>query len=194
VTGPTSDSQRAGCDLCRTGNRAFPAQAESGYTVVELIVVMVVVGIVAASFLPRFFRASKFEEMGFADAATGAIRYAQRLAVFTGCATRVEVSAGGYALWQRATDCQTGAFTRAVQRPGGQQWAQAAPNGIAVGNLDIYFDGLGRPYDHASGTPLSTPAGVSFNIGASVDDGFRTIGIAGETGFVGAPWVTPPST
>jgi MSHA pilin protein MshC len=155
---------------------------------------MVLLGIIAATFIPRFFTASKFEEMGFADATAGAIRYAQKLSVFTGCATRVEVSASGYALWQRASDCETGAFTRAVPRPGGQQWAQSAPNGVTVGGLDIYFDGLGRPYDHATGTPLSPSTGASFTIGADSDDGFRTTSVAGETGFVGAPWATPPSS
>ncbi len=154
---------------------------------------MVVLGIIAATFMPRFFAASKFEEMGFADATAGALRYAQKLAVFTGCTTRVQISAGGYALWQRATDCETGVFTRAVQRPGGQQWAQSAPTGVAVGSLDIYFDGIGRPYDHATATPLSTPAGGSFTVGSTSDNGYRTTHIAGETGFVGAPWATPPS-
>ena len=160
---------------------------------VELVVVLVVLGIVAAGFLPRFFAASKFEEMGFADAAAGALRYAQRLAVFTGCPTRVEIDSDGYALWQRATDCETGAFTRPVRRPGGQQWAQSAPHGVAVAALDIYFDGLGRPYDHATSTPLGAATGVSFTVGSTADSGYRTISVAGETGFVGAPWATPPA-
>lgn len=193
MTDPTSGDTNAGHDGRYSNRLRAATRRQQGFTVVELVVVMVVLGIVAASFMPRFFAASKFEEMGFADAAAGAVRYAQKLAVFTGCPTRVEIDAGGYALWQRATDCQTGAFTRPVQRPGGQQWAQNAPNGVAVGSLDVYFDGLGRPFDHATAVPLSAPSGASFTVGSSADDGYRTISIAGETGFVGAPWATPPS-
>lgn len=193
MTGRANGGGGAGRSAHRKMLGADMARASAGYTVVELLVVIVLLGVIGANLLPRFFGASKFEELGFADASTGAIRYAQKLAVFTGCETRVRISAGGYALWQRATNCQTGPFTRAVLRPGGQQWAQDAPNGVTVGNLDIYFDGMGRPYDHASGTLLNTPAGASFIVGADADSGYRTTNIAGETGFVGAPWATPPS-
>ena len=147
-----------------------------GYTVVELVVVMVLMGILAANAMPHFFTASRFEEMGFADVTAAAIRQARGLAVASGCDTRAEISPAGYALWQRATACDSGALTRAVQRPGAGTWSDSAPSGGAVGALDIYFDATGTPYDHASGTVLSSAATVAV--------GSRSITVEPTTGFV----------
>lgn len=53
----------------------------SGYTIVELIVTLVIVGIVAAVAIPRFASKDTFESRGFYDRATATVRYAQKLAI-----------------------------------------------------------------------------------------------------------------
>jgi MSHA pilin protein MshC len=45
---------------------------EDGFTLVELIVVMIVVGILAVAAMPRFFD-NVFDERGFHDAAKSAV-------------------------------------------------------------------------------------------------------------------------
>lgn len=140
---------------------------------------MVLMAILAANAMPRFFAASRFEEMGFAESSAAAARFARSLALNSRCDTGFSIDSGGYGVFQRATSCTSGGFTRAVNRPGGQAWAETAPSGVAVGTLAIYFDAQGRPSDAASGTLLAGAA--SYTVGG------RSVIIEQETGFVHMP-------
>jgi MSHA pilin protein MshC len=163
----------------RPQGRVFSAAgAQTGYTVVELVVVLVVLGIVAANAMPRFFQVSSFEEMGYADELLGAVRYAHRLELSSRCDTRVSISTTGYAVYQRANSCKSGQFSRFVTRPGAGNWQGSAPNGVAIGTLDLYFDAQGRPHDHASGT--------LYNNSETVSVGGRTVTVEHTTGYVWA--------
>ena len=50
---------------------------QRGFTLIELIMVMVVVGILAVFVAPRFFDANVFKSRGFADQVQATLRYAQ---------------------------------------------------------------------------------------------------------------------
>lgn len=160
----------------RPSGRVRACKGQDGFTLVELVVTLVLLGILAATAMPRFFGATAFQEMGFADASAAAARYAQKLAMGSGCDTRFAISGSGYAVWQRATSCSSGNFTRAVPKPGGSDWSQSAPNGVSIGSLDIYFDAQGRPRQHADGTLLSAVG--TYSIGA------RSVLIEPVTGLV----------
>jgi MSHA pilin protein MshC len=147
-----------------------------GYTLVELVVVMVLLGILAATAMPRFFGANRFEEMGFTDASIAAAGFAQKLARNSGCDTLFTIGDSGYAIYQRASDCTSGALTRSVRRPGGGDWAQTRPSNVSVTALQVYFDGSGRPFAAGSGNLLT--AAASYTVGS------RTVVIEAETGFV----------
>ena len=69
-----------------------------GFTLVELIAVMVVVGILAVAALPRFFDRSVFEARGFLDETRALLRYAQKTAVAQRRTVCVAFAAGGAAL------------------------------------------------------------------------------------------------
>lgn len=171
VQGTTRATQSAG--------RVFTAgRRQSGYTVIELVVVMVVLGILAANAMPRFFAASSFEEMGYADELLGALRYARKVALSSRCDTRVTIDAAGYGLYQRANGCRSGALTKVVVKPGAQSWQASAPNGVVVGSLDLFFDAQGRPHDASTGTVQGSSQSVTV--------GGRSITVEHTTGFVRA--------
>lgn len=162
-----------GIHRTRPSGRVF---ACAGFTLVELIVAITILGVIAVVAGSRFFSTSQFSAMGFADVAANGARYAQKLALSSGCDTRVQVTASALHLWQRADSCTSGAFTRPVTRPGGDIWQESIPGGVSVTALDIYFDSRGRPYAHASAAALTAPVTVSV--------GSRTVTIEPETGYV----------
>ncbi|EWC42765.1 pilus assembly FimT family protein [Stutzerimonas stutzeri] len=68
---------------------------QRGFTIVELIMVIVIIGILAAVVGPRFFSKSNFDERFYFEEVLSSVRYAQKLAVASGCYIQVQVSATG---------------------------------------------------------------------------------------------------
>lgn len=69
---------------CRYARAARPALAHSpqrGFTLVELIMTLVIVGIIAVVVAPRFFDSNVFRSRGFADQVQASLRYAQKVAI-----------------------------------------------------------------------------------------------------------------
>lgn len=148
----------------------------AGFTLVELVVVIVVLGALTVIAVPRLGEGG-FRNAAFAEQVAAAFRYAQRLAVATGCEIQVEVSTAtnSYGLSRRSdgsdTGCgSTGAFTLAVPSPAGDgAFAGTATAGVTVTQgLVLRFDGQGLP----------TPNGGTVIVGG------RSIVIEPDTGHV----------
>ncbi len=60
---------------------SFIDDIQHGFTLIELIMVMVIVGILAVFVAPRFFDANVFKSRGFADQVQATLRYAQKEAI-----------------------------------------------------------------------------------------------------------------
>lgn len=151
----------------------------TGFTLVELVAVMTIVGILSVVAGPRFFDSEVFAARGFADDAASALRYAQKLAVASGCATHFELDNSGYrvARWRGGIDCndRTGTLD-AVRRPGGDTFEAASPEDVTVGSLELFFDAIGRPRNATDGSLLSAAQ--------QVDIGAHRISVEPETGLV----------
>lgn len=73
-------------------------RAVTGFTLVELVMTLIIVGILAIVVLPRFADKSLFEARGFRDETLSLLRYAQKSAVAQRRTVCVDVKADGTGL------------------------------------------------------------------------------------------------
>ena len=135
-------------------------RVETGFTLIELVSVIVLLAILSVVALPRLGGMSVFEEKAFFGEVTNAFRYAQKLAQSTGCNVQVTTTSTSYQLLQGST-CTSSTYDRNVLNPADRTSAYqniSPPDGITLSpNSVIVF------------TPQSTVTGLvgdtSFNIG-----------------------------
>lgn len=151
-----------------------------GFTLVELITSIVIIGILAAVVGPRFFAGSSvFSERGYADEVAAALRYAQAVAVSSGCDVSITLDTAGYQALQRAAvpgslpPCATtGTPLTPVVRVDGDALAGTSPTGVNVTPAtQIVFDAHGHI---ANGTPPLLQVG-SFKLSIDAFSGFVVV-------------------
>jgi MSHA pilin protein MshC len=131
-----STSPRKEAVMSCTLLRPLSASSFGGYTVIELVVVIVIIGILAGFAVPRFFNNAPFAELGYANELASALRQAQKVAVASGCDTSVSISTSGYQVAQRAASgstCATsGTYSTPVLRTDGTTLSGSPPSGANV--------------------------------------------------------------
>lgn len=148
----------------------LPPARYRGFTLIELIMVIVIVGILAVFVAPRFFDANVFRSRGFADQVQASLRYAQKAAIAQRrfvCATfavdSVTLSTGPTAACGTNLQSPTGEASYVINAPANTEFA----GGVAP--ADFSFDALGRP-----------SAGQVINVTGATN----AITIEAETGYV----------
>ncbi len=108
---------------------------------VELILVMVIAGILAAVAVPRMIGRTSFDTRGFADQLAATVRFAQKLAIAQRTDVFVRLTAGD------ATLCYDAACATLAPGPGGEKpYTVTAPGGVAIAPVTVLtFDAGGRP-------------------------------------------------
>jgi prepilin-type N-terminal cleavage/methylation domain-containing protein len=80
----------------------------AGFTLVELVMVIVILGVLSVSFAPRIATLSTYDTRTWSDDLRHALRHARHLALQRGCAVRVDLGKDGYSLWNDARCHQVG--------------------------------------------------------------------------------------
>lgn len=127
--------------------RITKPNSNTGFTLVELIMVLVLVGIVSTVALPKFAGRSSFDQRVFFDDTLNAVRYAQKTAIATGCNVRFSIVNNAYQLL-RDDSCSSGSFASnlSIQHPSTQTSYTGSQNGVSLtaNNTTTTFDSLGR--------------------------------------------------
>lgn len=136
-------------------------RTEQGFTLIELIVVMIVIGILAVIVAPRFANRSDFDARGYFDGTLSVLRYAQKTAVAQRRMVCVSFGASAVTLTIAST------FGGACDTP------LTGTNGVA-------------PYSLAAPTGISftaTPANFSFlpSGAASLGQNISVSGLSGHS-------------
>jgi MSHA pilin protein MshC len=138
---------------------------QRGFTLIELIMVMIIVGILAAVVAPRFFDANVFKSRGFADQVQTTLRYAQKEAIAQHRNVCVAMTASTIALTiANASGAASPCGPNLVLLTGGN--SITAPSGIALTSspvappVSFNFDALGT----TAVTQTITVSGATNNI------------------------------
>lgn len=136
-------------NLLSIGARVVDIQR--GFTLVELIMTMVIIGILAAVVAPRFFDNNVFQSRGFADQVQATLRYAQKIAIAQRrnvCVT-FSLPAPSTVTLRTASLAGAGSLcdTDFISPTGDPTYVITAPDGISFTALPaaFSFNGLGSP-------------------------------------------------
>ena len=132
---------------------------------------------------PRFFGQAGFDQRFFRNDVLSAVRYAQKLAVATGCQVRVNFSANSYSLkLQDGAPCAGTSFTTDVVHPGSgaSSFSNTAAAGVSLSSdvSPLTFDALGRALA-SSGSVVPGNATITVS-------GLQVL-VVGESGFAYVP-------
>jgi MSHA pilin protein MshC len=151
-------------------------RAATGFSLTELVTVIVLTSILAAIVAPRFVGTDTFASRGFSDEAIGIVRYAQKTAIawrqqIFVCVTPTNIAAATAA----------GCATPIAHPVTGGSLAVNTPSGVSLPTITFRFDGTGRLLD-SSGAPSAT---ITIPITSTVPgDPARQIVVETETGYV----------
>lgn len=191
-------------------HRPIRARAAAGFTLTELVVVLVVTGILGALAISRFFDNSTFETREYADQARTVMRYAQKLAIAQNRPVYVSATSNRFAACFTSNCSSTvvapagsnsgNTVTRAVcvqgvnyvsnwmceGKPGSVTLTSSRATEAGGANSYFFFDAMGRPYNAADAAP---PAGYTSTFGLltltfSGNGNSYTVLVEPETGYV----------
>lgn len=187
--------------------------SQDGFTIIELVLVMILIGIISAFVGPRLMEKKTTDARATFDHVRSMIRYAQKLAVAQGRPVYIRLQPS--VLPQPATialcfDAACSAASTQVQAPSGQNsgnggaacgtgttwYCEGIPTSVTLtavntagmsyvssGNATFFFGALGQPFNSTDTPPTSTFS-QKLTVTVTGDSTARSFDIERETGYV----------
>ena len=155
------------------------SQRQSGFTMTELVMVIVILGILAVIALPRMSDSSTFRAAAFQDEVAAALRYAQKTAVSHRRLVCATFTTATVTLTIAAVNPAVGCSATTLNSPdGNSSFARSldATNVTTTVVGPIYFQPSGIATSDAAGTTIA-----NFNTTVT---GMTVITVVGATGLV----------
>ena len=162
---------------------------QKGFTLTELVLTMVIMGVLTVVVAPRFVSVQAYSSRAAYNDVLSSLRYAQKLAVVSGCQVRYSINEKTYSLFQREPgaeeDCNTpvAPWTTSVVNMASSDNIQnydvvSFENDVVLtsNNFPLIFNALGQSIN-AGGVPDVSPTATLTVNGSQIT-------IWAETGFV----------
>lgn len=181
--------------LQRIGSPA-PTARQSGFTLVELITVLIVIGILGAAAAPKFFDRKSYDALAYANQVSSLIRYGQKTAIAQNRNVYVRLNGSSVALCfdsacanrvSAASGSNSASSVTLSQCGNSVTWAcEGVPAGLAItaGSM-FYFDAVGKPFLSVDTPPtLVSTFPASLTVTVTGDGLNHNTVVTGETGYV----------
>jgi MSHA pilin protein MshC len=157
---------------------------DRGFTLIEIIAVLIIVGIVAAVAIGSVMNTAETNMISQANVIKNHIRYAQSMAMKRGDIWGLKCDGAAYWLFRtNAPDTQANQII--IPGEDNVQISLANKN-ITLAAFTVFFDGNGRPYtaytDETTNAPVA--AALSVTVGSLPAGSSGTFSLAPETGFI----------
>jgi MSHA pilin protein MshC len=185
----------------------FSKKNQVGFTMIELILVILLVGILGALAGPRFFERQSFETRTFQDQTQFLLKYAQKMAIAQNRPVYVRldgVSVAACFNYPSDASFPNCIGTNQVAAPASTNSGSAAtlaacnnvrswlcegvPTGLTYALTPavsyFYFDALGKPFNAADTAPTAVSTFVQLRIRINGDGANHDVFVEPETGFV----------
>ncbi len=162
----TRFARRGAAALCR------------GFTLIEMVMVLVIAGVLAVVALPRMFNATEFQSRGLSDQVQASLRYAQKIAIAQHRFVCATFTANSLSLTIGPSNT---CGTPIASLTSNGNYVLNAPSSIsfAATPTAFSFDALGQP--RTASLPDAAIGAVTVGVTGDVT---RTITVEAETGYV----------
>jgi MSHA pilin protein MshC len=159
----------------------------AGFTILEIIVVLLLMSIVAATLLGRSVTTSNLDLSSATDQLRNHLRFAQADAMKRSDAVwGIKSSGSEYWLFRGTTPDNAANEVRlpGVQYSGTGSRVSETQLKAGVSDFTVFFDRIGRPYTAYTNASTNTPLASQMTITLSAGGDNRTITVTPETGLI----------
>ena len=158
---------------------------QTGFTMIELVVVLIMVGIMAVVALPKLTLLTGFKDVGYRDQIKSAVEYARKAAIWQRRYTCVVITSSAVTLTSdliipdsHVTDCTSGAqLANSLNLPSGKNTI-SPPRNVTASTATIQFNAQGQPWTGGA------TFGTSVTVTDSGSGSTSTLTIEADTGYV----------